>query len=124
MASQTGTGTGYGLPLVTAIVTFFNQAEFVDTALSSVLAQTYPALEVIVVDDGSTDGTAARCAAWGDRIVYVRQANAGAAAARNSGLRLARGELIAHLDGDDLWEPEKLRVQVDAARRFPDAALI
>ncbi len=111
-------------PLVSAIVTFYNQAEYVDDALESLFAQTYPTVEVIAVDDGSTDTTAARCAAYGDRIVYVRQDNAGAAAARNRGLEQARGSLVAHMDGDDLWEPDKLAEQVDAAVRFPEAALI
>jgi glycosyl transferase family 2 len=111
-------------PLVSAIVTFYNQAEYVDDALDSLLGQTYPTVEVIAVDDGSTDATAARCAAYRDRIVYVRQDNAGASAARNRGLEQARGSLVAHMDGDDLWEPDKLAEQVDAAARFPEAALI
>ena len=111
-------------PLVTVLITFYNLGPLVAETLDNVLAQTYPAKEIIAVDDGSTDDTGERCRAFGDRITYVHQANAGSSAARNAGLRRARGSLIAHLDGDDLWEPQKLAVQVDAARRFPQAGLI
>ena len=111
-------------PLVTALVTFHNQAPFVAPALDSVLAQTYPKLEIVVVDDGSTDDTRARCLAYGDRIRFVTRPNGGASAARNTGLVRARGSYIAHLDGDDLWHPDKIAVQVDAARRFPEAGMV
>ena len=111
-------------PLVTALVTFHNQAPFVAPTLDSVLAQTYSKLEVVVVDDGSTDDTRARCLAYGDRIRLVTRPNGGASAARNTGLAIARGTYIAHLDGDDLWHSEKIAVQVDAARRFPEAGMV
>jgi len=111
-------------PLVTVLVTFYNLGPLVAETLDNALAQTYPAKEVIAVDDGSTDDTRERCRAFGDRIIYIQRPNAGSSAARNTGLRRARGALIAHLDGDDLWEPDKLAVQVDAARRFPQAGLI
>lgn len=113
-----------GPPLVSVVVTFYNLGPLVAETLDSVLSQKYPAVEVIAVDDGSTDDTAEKCRAFGDRITFVHQANAGMSAARNAGLRHAHGSLIAHLDGDDLWEPDKLTVQVDAARRFPEAGLI
>ena len=111
-------------PLVTALVTFHNQAPFVTSALDSVLAQTYPHLEVVVVDDGSTDDTRARCVTYGDRIRLVTRPNGGASAARNTGFAMARGTYIAHLDGDDVWHPEKIAVQIDAARRFPEAGMV
>ena len=111
-------------PLVSVVVTFYNLGSLVAETLDCVLAQTYPAIEIIAVDDGSTDDTAERCRAFGDRIVYVRRDNGGAGAARNSGIARARGSLIAHLDGDDLWERDKLEIQVDAVRRFPEAGLI
>ncbi len=121
---QDSTAMANTTPLVSVIVTFYNQGPYVLPALESVMGQTYPNFEVIVVDDGSTDDTLARCASVGDRITYVRQANKGAAAARNAGMRRARGSLLAFLDGDDLWEPEKLAVQVAAASRYPESGLI
>jgi glycosyltransferase involved in cell wall biosynthesis len=106
-------------PLVSVIVTFYNQAAFVEPTLSSVLAQDYSPMEVIVVDDGSTDDTPQACAAFSGRVRYVRRSNGGPSAARNEGLRQARGSLIAHLDGDDLWDPGKITAQVATALRYP-----
>ena len=101
--------------LVSCIVPVFNDERYLGEALESNLAQTYRAIEIIVVDDGSTDTTPAVAARYGDRILYVRQDNAGAPTARNLGLSLARGEFVAFLDADDLWRPEKLQCQM---RRF------
>ena len=101
--------------LVSCIVPVFNGERYLAEALDSILKQSYWPLEIIVVDDGSTDTTPAVAACYGDRIRYVRQDNAGAPAARNLGLRLAGGEFLAFLDSDDLWHPEKLERQM---RRF------
>lgn len=111
-------------PLVSVVVTTYNQAAFIGETIRSALGQTYHPYEVIVVDDGSTDGTPACIAAFGAQVTCIRQSNRGVAGSRNTGIRLARGELIAFLDGDDLWEPEKLSVQVAAAARYPDSGLI
>jgi glycosyltransferase involved in cell wall biosynthesis len=111
-------------PLVSVIVTFFNQASFVRETIESVLSQNYSPYEVIVVDDGSTDDTPHVCASFGDQIIFDRQSNAGVSAARDAGVRRARGSLLAFLDGDDLWEPGKIAAQVDAAQRYRDSGLI
>jgi glycosyltransferase involved in cell wall biosynthesis len=111
-------------PLVSVVVTTYNQAAYIEETLKSVFAQTYEPYEVIVVDDGSTDDTPSRIASFNDSVIYVRQKNQGVAGSRNTGIRKARGEFIAFLDGDDLWEPEKLSIQVAEARRYPNSGLI
>lgn len=98
-------------PLISCIVPVFNGERYLAEALDSILAQQYEPLEIIVADDGSTDGTAAIARRYGDRVHVVRQANAGAPAARNLGLQAARGELIAFLDSDDVWHRDKLALQ-------------
>jgi len=93
---------------VSVIIPTYNRARCVGEAIDSVLVQEPPADEVIVVDDGSTDATSAVLAAYGDRITVIRQDNAGAAAARNTGLAHACGDWIAFLDSDDLWLPGRM----------------
>jgi glycosyltransferase involved in cell wall biosynthesis len=99
-------------PLVSVVIPAFNRAAYLGEAIDSALAQTYARTEIIVVDDGSHDQTADIAAAYGPRVTLVRQANAGAARARNAGMARAAGELIALLDSDDRWLPEKLALQV------------
>ena len=111
-------------PRVSVIIPAFNAGRTIDTALQSVFAQTFSDLEVIVVDDGSSDDTTQRVRAWGDRVILHRQANAGPAAARNHGMRHARGELIAFLDADDVWLPTKLARQVAYFDQFPETGLL
>jgi glycosyltransferase involved in cell wall biosynthesis len=110
-------------PLISCIVPVFNGERYLEEALDSILAQTYRPLEVIVVDDGSTDGTAGVAARYGERIAYLFQPNAGPAAARNRGLAAARGEFVAFLDADDLWHPEKLARQMARFRARPELDL-
>lgn len=98
--------------LVSVIIPVYNGEKFISEAIVSVRAQTYAPLELIVVDDGSTDQTAQVVQALGADIRYVYQPNQGPAAARNHGLALAQGELIAFLDADDLWPVDKLAHQV------------
>ena len=112
-------------PLVSVVIPTFNRARQVQAALKSVLAQTYREFEVIVVDDGSTDGTKnvfqqlARAENDGDNQVrYIFQPNQGQSAARNRGVEAARGEWIAFLDSDDTWFADKLELQLKALERF------
>ena len=94
-------------PLISCIVPVFNGERYLGEALDSILAQTYRPLEIIVSDDGSTDGTAAVVASYGECVKYLWQVNAGEAAARNLGSSAAGGHFLAFLDADDLWHPEK-----------------
>jgi glycosyltransferase involved in cell wall biosynthesis len=93
---------------LSVIIPCYNAERFIGEAISSALAQSRPADEIIVVDDGSTDRSVAQTGRFAGRIQLVRQANAGAAAARNTGLAAARHDLIAFLDADDLWPPDSL----------------
>jgi glycosyltransferase involved in cell wall biosynthesis len=102
------------------LVPVFNGERYLADALDSILAQTYPLLEIIVVDDGSTDGTPAVVARYADKVSYMRQANAGQAAARNRGLAAAKGEFVAFLDADDLWHPQKLARQMARFEARPE----
>jgi glycosyltransferase involved in cell wall biosynthesis len=111
-------------PLVSAIVTVYNYERYVGEAVESVLAQDSGPLEVVVVDDGSTDGSAAVVRGFGDRVRYGYQPNGGLCRALNHGLGLARGEFIAFLDADDLWTPDKLRVQMAAFEARPELDLV
>lgn len=103
--------------LVSVIIPTYNRAGTIRMAVDSALAQTYPDLEVIVVDDGSKDDSLAVLATYGDRIRVIPQANAGPSAARNRGVLEARGEIIAFLDSDDKWMPEKIARQVALMER-------
>jgi glycosyltransferase involved in cell wall biosynthesis len=106
-------------PKVSVVIPTYNRAETVRGAIESVLAQTFSDLEVIVVDDGSSDDTGqVLSGAYGDRIRYYAQTNQGASVARNKGIEQARGEWIAFLDSDDLWEKEKLEQQLQVLERF------
>jgi hypothetical protein len=104
---------------VSVIIPTFQRREQVVRAVESVLAQTYPATEVIVVDDGSTDATVHAMAGFGGRVLYLQQANAGPAAARNLGLRHASGEIVAFLDSDDRWLPRHLATIVASLANHP-----
>jgi len=99
-------------PLVSVVVPVYNGDRYIGACLQSILQQDYPALELIVVDDGSTDETESRVRAFGSAVVYVRQENSGSAVARNQGVQMARGEYIAFNDGDDLWAPHRLKQQL------------
>ncbi len=97
---------------VSVVVPSYNRGRCLPDTIASVLAQTVPPLEVLVVDDGSSDDTREICARYPAPVRYIGRPNGGASAARNTGMREARGELIAFLDADDVWEPVKLEVQL------------
>ncbi len=99
-------------PRVSTVIPAYNCDRYIKQAVDSVLAQTNIAHEVIVIDDGSSDRTEEILQEYDDRIIYVRQANQGVAAARNNGIELANGEFIAFLDADDYFLPNKLAAQV------------
>jgi len=106
--------------LVSVVMPAFNVGWCVARAVDSVLTQSLREREVVVVDDGSTDDTASVLARYGDAIRVIRQTNAGMSAARNAGIRMARGNLVAFLDADDWWHPDKLRRQVTLMRERPE----
>jgi glycosyltransferase involved in cell wall biosynthesis len=102
--------------LISVVIPTYNRAEAVCRAVRSVLDQTYSNIEVIVVDDGSTDDTQARLRQFGSQIQVITGRNAGASAARNRGIGVAHGKFIAFLDSDDRWLPQKLECQMKALR--------
>src|SRR6478672_2666674 len=110
---------------VSVIMPVYNGAAFVSRAIDSVLRQTVRDLELIVVDDGSTDDTREVVTAITDsRLRYIHQQNRGPSVARNNGIRAASAEWIAFLDSDDYWLPTKLEAQLARAREVPDAGVI
>jgi len=108
-------------PIISVVIPTYNRAYCLRDAIDSVLTQSFRDFEIIVVDDGSTDGTNEVVKQYGDRIRLIQQVNAGVSAARNTGIRAAKGEWIAFLDSDDTWEPDKLNVQVNDLLAVPSA---
>lgn len=111
--------------LVSVVIPAYNFEQYVGETIESALAQTYSAIEVVVVNDGSTDGTAQVIAGFGDRVRQITKQNGGLATARNRGIKEARGELLVFLDADDLLEPQAVETMCAAlAAQPPDFALI
>jgi len=113
-------------PLITVLIDTFNYGRYVEEAIESVLSQDFPPeqMQVIVVDDGSTDDTAVRVKRYDSRIQYIYKANGGQASAFNYGVARARGEIIAFLDADDYWLPGKLRRVVDEFKKKPGVGMV
>jgi glycosyltransferase involved in cell wall biosynthesis len=114
-------------PLISVVIPTYNRAHCLERAVDSVLAQTRGRVEVILIDDGSTDGTAqlvARRYGNDSRVKYFPQANAGVTAARNSGLARVAGDYIALLDSDDVWKPWKLQVQLACMEKHPEIGMV
>lgn len=108
---------------VSVVIPTYNRAAYLREALESVLAQTYKEIEVIVVDDNSTDGTARVVSSFGPKVKYILQDNRERGAARNSGIRNSTGDYIAFLDSDDVWFRDHLEACVKALESFPEAGL-
>jgi len=109
-----------GQPFFSVIIPAFNRKAFLGKCLTSVLAQSYANFEIVIVDDGSTDGTKKLITSYKDkRINYFYQQNHGVAYTRNRGLEKSKGEFITFLDSDDWWDPEKLQKAVEYINRFP-----
>src|SRR5262249_11717603 len=112
-------------PKVSIITPVLNEEKYIAETIESVLAQTYPHYELIIVNDGSTDGTYSETKPYLDRIKYVAHpTRKGVCAALNTGLAQVSGELVAFLDGNDLWLPDKLTLQVDYLEKNPDVGLV
>ena len=105
---------------ISVIIPVYNGSRYLGAAIESILAQTRPPEELIVVDDGSTDDSAAAAIGFGDRVRLIRHLNKGPAAARNRGVEAARGDVVAFLDADDLWVPEKLDIQSAILEKHPE----
>lgn len=112
------------MPFASVVIPTYNRAELVCRAVESCLAQTVADIEVIVVDDGSTDDTATRISNYRDRLIYLRQENSRQGAARNLGISRATSEWILFLDSDDCFLPNKLKFDLETARANPDAVLL
>jgi glycosyltransferase involved in cell wall biosynthesis len=111
---------------ITVLIDTYNYGRFIEEAIESVLAQDFPAqeMEILVVDDGSTDDTAERVRKYGDRIRFFCKANGGQASTLNFGFERARGEIVALLDGDDYWLPGKVRRVVDEFAKQPRTGMV
>lgn len=112
------------LPLVSVIVTSYNYADYVEAAIESVLAQTYPVVDLIVVDDGSTDGSIEKLHKYEDVARVISKPNGGQGSAFNAGIDAARGDVVAFLDADDRWYPTKLASMWESGRFDPDVAMV
>lgn len=110
--------------LVSVIIPAYNSENFVSRAISSVLSQTHKNIECLVIDDGSTDNTAAAIEKFEGNVNYHYQENAGAAAARNKGIEIAQGEFVAFLDSDDYWVSTKIENQLEVFKLHPELALV
>jgi glycosyltransferase involved in cell wall biosynthesis len=112
------------VPLVSAAITTYNRARYLPEAIESVLSQTWGDLELIVVDDGSTDDTEDVVSTYLDRVRYIRQENGGRSAARNAAVQVAQGEYVGFCDSDDRWLPDRLERQLSAIVQAPQVGMV
>lgn len=112
-------------PIVSVVIATYNSGTYLKDAIESVLKQSMPELELLVIDDGSTDGTRALVQSFSDkRLRYIWQSNAGQTSAKNHGIREATGEFIGFCDGDDYWYPDKLELQLPMFSKSPDVGVV
>jgi len=111
-------------PLVSVILPVYNGEKYLDEALQSIFNQDYSPIEIIGVDDGSTDGTAQMLAQHSNKVQYYYQPNQGPASARNLGIRMAKGNFITFIDADDLWPDDKLFIQMKCFESFPETEIV
>jgi GT2 family glycosyltransferase len=111
------------LPVVSVIIPTYNRWPMIAEAVESVLEQAYRSFEIIVVDDGSTDGTKQRLKKYGSSVLVISRQRSGVAASRNYGIRIAQGRYMAFLDSDDLWLPQKLTIQTSFMEQHPEVKI-
>ena len=111
-------------PLVSVVIPVYNSEEFLSQAIDSVLAQRYQPIEVIAVDDGSTDNSPSILRGYSKKIKFFRQPNSGSAVARNKGINESSGKFIAFLDADDVWHPDKTRIQISHLMEHPQVSVV
>lgn len=124
MSASNGTTGTVGDELVSVVIPVYNMQKYIGQALQSVLEQTHSPIEVIVVDDGSTDGTADVVRGVGSGVLLLQQSNQGLPVARNAGIRAARGRYVAFLDADDFWDPVKTEKQLAVLGRHSQVGVI
>lgn len=112
------------MPRVSVVIPTYNRGHYLRETLDSVFYQTYRDIEIIVVDDGSTENTPEFIKEYLDRIIYIYKENGGQGSARNVGINRAKGEYIAFLDSDDLWLPQKIKIQVEYMDKHPEYGMI
>jgi glycosyltransferase involved in cell wall biosynthesis len=111
-------------PLVSVIIPVYNSELYLEESIRSVLAQTYQPLEILIINDGSTDGSESVARKFAKQTIYLYQSNQGAAAARNQGIKKSSGEFLAFLDADDLWESDKIAKQMDILEQEADLDMV
>ena len=111
-------------PSISVIVPAHNAVKYLAEAIQSVICQNYTPLEIIVVDDGSTDGTAGVIASFGNKVRYIFQENSGPAVARNTALEMANGDIIGFIDADDIWTKEKITTQLPVLLEHPEIDIV
>jgi glycosyltransferase involved in cell wall biosynthesis len=114
----------FDIPFVSVVIPAYNCERFITEAVESVRRQNHKPLEIIIVDDGSTDGTSTQVKKLGKDIRYVHQSNRGPAAARNRGIAMAKGDVIAFLDADDYWPANKLEIQLTRLKKDPQIEVV